>query len=323
MAPTKIKQLSFATLAYENKKKLTKREKFLNEMETVVPWSRALKLVEPHYPKAKKGRRPMSLGVVLRIYFLQQWYGLSDPAAEESLYDIESMHRFAGLELGEDAIPDETTLLNFRHLLEKHNLTRAVFEDVKVYLEEKGLLLSGGSIVDATIIHAPSSIKNKDKKRDPEMNSTKKGNTWHFGMKAHISVDVKSGLIHTVGITTAKTHDAKVIDKLIREKDKAVFGDKGYVSDKLKAAARKAGVYWAVIDKAKPKKKLSATQKKRNQKHASVRAKVEHPVRIIKCQFGYRKTRYRGLEKNAAHVFSLMALANLYQARHPIMMQAG
>ncbi len=260
---------------------------------------------------------------MLRIYFLQQWYGLSDPAAEESLYDIESMRRFAGLELGEDAIPDETTLLNFRHLLEKHKLTSKIFEDVKGYLEEQGILLAGGSIVDATIIHAPSSTKNKDKKRDPEMSSTKKGNTWHFGMKAHISVDAKSGLIHTVGVTTAKTHDAKVTDKLIREDDKAIFGDKGYVSDKLKKAAREAGVYWGVLDKAKPKKKLSVTQKKRNKKHSSVRAKVEHPFRIIKCQFGYRKTRYKGLKKNAAQVFSLMALANLYQARHQIMMQAG
>lgn len=171
---------------------------------------------------------------MLRIYFLQQWYGLSDPAAEESLYDIESMRRFAGLELGEDAIPDETTILNFRQLLEKHKLTSKIFEDVKVYLEEQGFLLAGGSIVDTTIIHAPSSTKNKDKKRDPEMSSTKKGNTWHFGMKAHISVDAKSGLIHTVGVTTAKTHDAKVTDKLIRESYKAIFGDKGYVSDKLK-----------------------------------------------------------------------------------------
>ena len=278
-------------------------------MEAVVSWSRTLKLIEPHYPKAGKGRQPKPLETMLRIYFLQQWYGLSDPAAEESLYDIESMRRFAKLEPGEDAIPDETTILNFRHLLEKHRLTSKIFEDVKTYLEEQGFLLAGGSIVDASIIHAPS--------------STKKGNTWHFGMKAHISVDAKSGLIHTVGVTTAKTHDAKVTAKLIRENDKAIFGDKGYVSHNLKKAAREAGVYWAVLDKAKPKKKLSATQKKRNKKHSSVRAKVEHPFRIIKCQFGYRKTRYRGLKKNATQVFSLMALADLYQVRHELMMQAG
>jgi IS5 family transposase len=196
-----MKQLSFASLTSDYKKKQTKREKFLKEMNQVVPWSRLIGLIEPYYPKAGKGRKPMPLEVMLRIYCLQQWYGLSDPAAEESLYDMDSMRRFAGLELGEDAIPDETTILNFRHLLEKHQLTDAVFEEVKVYLEEQGLLLAGGSIVDATIVHAPSSTKNHDKKRDPEMSSTKKGNTWHFGMKAHISVDAQSGLVHTLPLS--------------------------------------------------------------------------------------------------------------------------
>lgn len=318
-----MKQLSFASLTYASKKKQTKRERFLHEMDQVVPWERLINLIEPHYPRAGKGRTPMPLEVMLRIYCLQQWYGLSDPAAEESLYDIESMRRFAGLELGEDAIPDETTILKFRHLLEKHQLTDALFVEVKAYLQDQGLLLAGGSIVDATIIHAPSSTKNKDKQRDPEMSSTKKGNTWHFGMKAHIGVDAKSGLIHTVGVTTAKTHDAKVIDQLIREDDEAIFGDKGYVNEKLKAAARQAGVYWAVLEKAKPKKKLSSSQRNRNKKHASVRAKVEHVFRIIKCQFGYRKTRYRGIEKNGAQVFTLMALANLYQVRGKLLHGAG
>jgi transposase, IS5 family len=213
--------------------------------------------------------------------------------------------------------------LKFRHLLEKHQLTDALFVEIKAYLQDQGLLLAGGSIVDATIIHAPSSTKNQDKQRDPEMSSTKKGNTWHFGMKAHISVDAKSGLVHTVGVTTARTHDAKVIDQLIREDDEAIFGDKGYVNEKLKAAARQAGVYWAVLEKAKPKKKLSSSQRKRNKKHASVRAKVEHVFRIVKCQFGYRKTRYRGIEKNGAQVFSLMALANLYQVRGKLLQGAG
>jgi transposase, IS5 family len=207
--------------------------------------------------------------------------------------------------------------------LEKHQLTDALFVEIKAYLQDQGLLLAGGSIVDATIIHAPSSTKNQDKQRDPEMSSTKKGNTWHFGMKAHISVDAKSGLVHTVGVTTARTHDAKVIDQLIREDDEAIFGDKGYVNEKLKAAARQAGVYWAVLEKAKPKKKLSSSQRKRNKKHASVRAKVEHVFRIVKCQFGYRKTRYRGIEKNGAQVFSLMALANLYQVRGKLLQGAG
>jgi transposase, IS5 family len=310
-----MKQQSLASLTYEVMKKRTKRETFLNEMERVVPWDRLEKLIEPHYPKVGKGRPPRGLKVMLRIYCLQQWYGLSDPGVEEALYDMESMRRFVGLELGEDAIPDETTVLNFRHLLEEHNLASAVFESVKAYLGEQGLLLSGGSIVDATIIHAPSSTKNQRRERDPEMSSTKKGNTWHFGMKAHISVDVNSGLVHTVGITTASEHDNSVISELIREDDRAVFGDKGYASDQTKRAARQAHVYWAVLDKAKRNRKLSGSQRKRNKKHASVRAKVEHVFRVVKCQFGYRKARYKGLVKNAAQVFSLMALANLYHAR--------
>jgi len=318
-----MKQQSLASLTYEGMKKGTKREKFLKEMEQVVPWDRLEKLIEPHYPHVGKGRPPKGLKVMLRIYCLQQWYGLSDPGVEEALYDMESMRRFVGLELGEDAIPDETTVLNFRHLLEEHNLTSAVFESVKAYLGEQGLLLSGGSIVDATIIHAPSSTKNQKKERDPEMSSTKKGNMWHFGMKAHISVDANSGLVHTVGVTTASNHDNSVIGELIREDDRAVFGDKGYASDQSKRAARKAGVYWAVLDKAKRNRKLSAAQRKKNKKHASIRAKVEHVFRTIKCQFGYRKTRYKGLAKNAAQVFSLMALANLYQARGQLLAMAG
>lgn len=234
-----------------------------------------------------------------------------------------SMRRFAGLGLGEGAIPDETTVLNFRHLLEEHNLTSAVFESVKAYLGEQGLLLSGGSIVDAAIIHAPPSTKNQRRERDPEMGSTKKGNTWHFGMKAHISADANSGLVHTVGVTTARDHDNSVISELIREDDRAIFGGKGYASDQTKRAARQAYVYWAVLDKAKRNHKLSGSQRKRNKKHASVRAKVGHVFRVVKCQFGYRKTRYKGLAKNAAQVFSLMALANLYQARGALLAMAG
>jgi IS5 family transposase len=313
-------QQSFSSLDYGHKKKRTRREKFLFEMDKVVPWARLEALIEPHFPKAagacgKGGRPPISLTVMLRIYFLQQWYGLSDPGAEEALYDIHSMRDFAGLELGRDAIPDETTILNFRHLLEKHKLTKALFEEVADYLEERKLLLRGGTIMDATLIAAPPSTKNREKKRDPEMSHSKKGNQWHFGMKAHIGVDVHSGLVHTTGTTTGSVHDAKVMDRLIREDDRAVFGDKGYVNEKLKGKARKAGVYWAVKEKKKPKRKLSSSQKKRNKKHAGIRAKVEHVFRVVKCQFGYRKTRYKGIEKNGAQIFSLMALANLYMAR--------
>lgn len=310
-----MSQLSFASLDYAAKKKRTKREVFLAEMGQIVPWVRLEALIAPHYPKPGQGRRPFPLPAMLRIYFLQQWYALSDPGAEEALYDIESMRCFAGLELGRDAIPDETTILNFRHLLERYDLTKAVFEAVGAHLEERGAMLRGGTIMDATLIAASPSTKNKDAKRDPEMSQSKKGNQWYFGIKAHVGVDARSGLVHTAGVTTGKVHDAKKMDDLIREDDRAVFGDKGYVNEKKKRAARAAGVYWAVKDQRKPGRKLSASQRKRNKKHGAIRAKVEHVFRVMKCQFGYRKVRYRGIEKNRAQVFTLLALVNLYLAR--------
>jgi IS5 family transposase len=290
-------QLSFSTLDHQNKKKRTKREVFLAEMEAVVPWALLLELIEPYYPKAGNGRRPYPLAVMLRIYFLQQWYQLSDPGAEEALYDIQSMRAFAGLELGLDAIPDETTILNFRHLLERHELTKALFEAVAEHLEDKGALLRGGTIMDATLIAASPSTKNKAGKRDAQMSQSKKGNQWYFGMKAHIGVDARSGLVHAAGVTTGKVHDAKVMDNLIREDDRAVFADKGYVHEKKKRAARAAGVYWAVKERRKPGRQLTSSQKKRNRRHGAVRAKVEHVFRVLKCQFGYRKVRYRGIAK--------------------------
>jgi len=255
---------------------------------------------------------------MLRIYCLQQWYNLSDPGAEEALYDIQSMRGFCGLELGRDAIPDETTILNFRHLLERHELTKAVFAAVTEHLEAHGALLRGGTIVDATLIAASPSTKNQEQKRDPQMRSSKKGNQWYFGMKAHIGVDAKSGLVHTAGVTTGSVHDAKVMDNLIREDDRAVYGDKGYASDEKKRAAEAAGVTWAVKEKAKPGRELTARQRTRNRRFGKIRAKVEHVFRVMKCQFGYRKVRYRGIEKNGAQVFSLLALANLYLARRTL-----
>ena len=311
-------QLSFATLDHRNKKKQTKRERFLGEMDAVVPWATLVGLIEPHYPKAGKRRRPYPLDVMLRIYFLQQWYQLSDPGAEEALYDIQSMRAFAGLELGRDAIPDETTILNFRHLLEAHDLTKAIFEAVSAHLEDRGALLRGGTIMDATLIAASPSTKNTDRKRDPEMSQSKKGNQWTFGMKVHIGVDARSGLTHTAGVTTGKVHDAKVMDNLIREDDRAVFADKGYVNEKKKRAARRAGVYWAVKEKPKAGRRLSSSQVKRNRRHGAIRAKVEYVFRVLKCQFGYRKVRYRGIDKNGAQVFTLLALANLFLARRQL-----
>ena len=310
-------QLSFASLDFAAKKKRTKRDVFLAEMAAVVPWSALESVVEPHYPRVgpQGGRRPFPLPVMVRIYCLQQWYSLSDPGAEEALYDIQSMRSFCGLELGRDAIADETTILNFRHLLEAHDLTKAIFAAVAEHLEARGEMLRGGTIVDATLIAASPSTKNKQGKRDPAMRSSKKANQWYFGMKAHVGVDAKSGLVHTAGVTTGSVHDAKVMYRLIREDDRAVYGDKGYVSAEKKRAAEDAGVLWAVKEKAKPGRKLSKRQQARNRRFGKVRAKVEHVFRVMKCQFGYRKVRYRGIAKNGAQVFSLLALANLYLAR--------
>jgi len=310
-------QLSFASLDFAAKKKRTKRDVFLAEMAAVVPWGMLEALIEPRYPKMgpQGGRRPFPLPAMLRIYCLQQWYTLSDPGAEEALYDIQSMRAFCGLELGRDAIPDETTILNFRHLLERHELTKAIFAAVSEHLAAKGELLRGGTIVDATLIAASPSTKNKEGRRDPEMSQSKKGNQWYFGMKAHVGVDAESGLVHTAGVTTGKVHDAKVMDRLIREDDAAVYGDKAYASEAKKRAAEDAGVLWAVKEKAKPGRDLTQRQRARNRRFGRVRAKVEHIFRIVKCQFGYRKVRYRGIAKNGAQVFALLALANLYLVR--------
>jgi IS5 family transposase len=315
-----MKQTSFASLAFTEKKRQTRRERFLAEMEAVVPWSALLAVIEPHYPKrGRPGRQPVGLSTMLRIYFLQQWYALSDPAMEDALYEIESMRRFAGLELGEDALPDETTILKFRHLLERHGLTARMMETINKELSQQGLLLSGGTMVDATIIHAAPSTKNKARERDPEMRQTKKGNQWYFGMKIHVGADVQSGLVHTVGVTAANTADISALPHLLREEDRAVFGDKGYVNNQYKRDARKAGVFRGVSLKATKQHPLTSANKRFNRKMSSIRARVEHIFRVIKRQFGYRKARYKGMVKNAAQVFSLIGLSNLYLVRKKIM----
>ena len=314
-----MKQISFATLAERGKKRQTRREGFLFEMETVTPWSTLVALIEPHYPKAGQGRRPRGLETMLRIYFMQQWFNLSDPGMEDALYDIPCMRNFARLDLFDESMPDETTILKFRHLLEKHELTRQIMGAINDTLTAKGLLLKGGTMVDATIIHAPPSTKNEAKARDPEMHQTKKGNQWFFGMKLHVGADVNSGLVHTVSVTPANASDISQLPHLLREDDRAVFGDKGYVNNRYKRAARKAGVFWGVALKAAAKRKLSAGHKHRNHKMSSIRARVEHIFRVIKRQFGYTKVRYKGLVKNAAQVFSLIGLTNLYLARKRLM----
>jgi IS5 family transposase len=312
--------VSFASLAYENKKKTTRREKFLEEMNQVIPWEELLQIVNKYYPVAGNGRQPMPMERMLRIYFMQQWYGLSDPAMEDALYDIESMRRFADINIEVDVIPDETTILHFRHLLERHNLTRQIFEKTKRYLSEKGLILREGTIVDATIINAPSSTKNQDRARDKEMRQTKKGNQWYFGMKAHVGTDTGRGLAHSVVVTDAAVHDSQVMDRLLRGEEEAVYGDKAYASEEKKAEYEARGVKWCVNLKANRGHQLNQEEVACNHKRSQIRAKGEHVFLVVKHLWRYQKVRYKGLYKNAVQVFSLFALANLYLVRHELRM---
>lgn len=315
-----MKQTTFASMTYGAKKRRTRREKFLAEMDQVVPWAQLVAIIEPHYPKPGRcGRPPMPLESMLRIYFMQQWYALSDPGMEDALYEIESMRRFAGLELIDDALPDETTILKFRRLLERHGLTAQMMNAINAVLSERGAMLKGGTMVDATIVHAPSSTKNQQRRRDPEMHQTKKGNQWYFGMKIHVGADLNSALAHTASVTPANASDISELPRLLREHDRAVFADKGYVNNAIKRAARRAGVYWGVALKASAQHKLTAANRRTNRKRSAIRARVEHIFRVIKRQFGYTKVRYRGLEKNAAQVFTLIGLTNLYLARRRLM----
>lgn len=313
-----MKQTTFASLAFASKKKLTRRERFLREMDRVVPWARLTKLIAPHYPKAGNGRQPMPLETMLRIYFLQQWFNLSDPAAEDALYDSESMRRFCGIELGDDAVPDETTILHFRRLLERHRLTEAIFKSVRALLEEKRLLLKAGTLVDATIIAAPSSTKNEERKRDPEMTSTKKGKTWYFGMKVHIGTD-RRGIVHTVTTTTAAEADITQLPTLLHGEETVVHGDRGYCSRDATAWLRKRGIRSRLQSRAAPGHPLSRAAKARNRRWSAARAFVEHPFHVIKRLWGFAKVRYRGLAKNTARAYAALALANLYRVRHRLL----
>jgi len=312
-----MSQLSFLSIA-QNKKTL-RCECFLNEMKKIIPWQKVCDLIRPYYSTGALGRKPMPMLTMIKIYCLQQWYQLSDPAMEEAIYDRNSFQKFLELDLIESNVPDETTILHFRHLLEEQGLLEEIFNMINKYLEKKGLLLKKGTIVDATIISSPSSTKNKDKKRDPEMGSTKKNNTWYFGMKAHIGVDSHTGIVHSCEFTSASIHDRDCLPSLLHGKEEAVFGDKGYVSEKDKVYARDAEVFWGVLDKGKRNKGLSNKQKKRNKKLSSVRAKVEHPFCVIKHLWGYRKTRYKGILKNASQLLMLFTLSNLYKTRRKLL----
>ncbi|PZO50970.1 MAG: IS5 family transposase [Alphaproteobacteria bacterium] len=318
-----MKQMTFAAMGFGRYAKTTRKAAFLAEMERVVPWGRLCALIEPHYPKAGNGRPPIGLERMLRIYFLQQWFNLSDPAAEEALYDSAAMSAFVGIDLGSAPAPDETTICRFRHLLEQHDLGRRLFEEVHVHLEKNGLKVAKGTIVDATIIHAPSSTKNKDQARDPEMHQTKKGNQWYFGMKAHIGVDSKTKIIHSVVATAANVADSQVLGDLLHGDETRVWGDQAYrgQGDVIREHAPNAQDFTnrryrqnGVIDEA---------EKLRNRTKSRVRAKVEHAFGVIKGVFGFTKVRYRGLEKNAHRLFVTCALANIFMARHHLMRAAA
>jgi len=311
-------QRTFAGLAWSQKGKVTRREQFLAEMDRVIPWAQLIALIAPYYPKAGKGRQPLGLEKMLRIYFLQQWFNLSDPQAEDAIYDSESMRRFAGVELSEDVVPDETTILRFRHLLEEHHLTAAIFAAVRDLLAEKRLLLQAGTIVDATIIAAPSSTKNATQARDPEMRQTKKGNTWYFGMKVHIGTDLH-GLVHSLTTTHAAQADVAQLPALVHGAERAIYGDRAYWSEGLRAAFRRRGVRFRVQRRGTRTAPLTAGWQAINRTRARIRARGEHPFLVVKRLWGFAKVRYRGLAKNAARAFAVFALANLYMVRYRLL----
>jgi len=313
------KQLSFSASEYAGKKKATRRERFLAEMEKVVPWKELKGLIEPYYPKGERGRPPIGIERMLRIYFLAQWYGLADEALEDAIYDSQAMRNFVGVDLGGESVPDATTLLKFRHLLEENDLTRAIFEEIATHLKAKKLLMKEGSIVDATIINAPSSTKNAEGKRDPQMHQTRKGNQWYFGMKAHIGADADSGLVHSLVASSANVSDISQTQYLLHGKEKRVHADAGYLGVEKREEFKGSKIDWLVAAKTGKMKVMAEGLRKEvlrewERRKAQIRARVEHPFHIIKNLFKYRKVRYRGLKKNLAQLHTLFALANLVLA---------
>ena len=310
-------QLSFSEAEYNLKKRKTRREKFLEQMDALLPWKRLEKRIRPYYPKAGNGRQPYPLTVMLRVHCMQLFYNLSDPAMEDALYEIESMRRFAGLKIT-DALPDETTILNFRHLLERHKLGKKLFKEINAHLSKQGFSLKEGTIVDASIIAAATSTKNKQGKRDEEMHQTKKGNEWHFGMKIHIGVDDALGLIHSLETTPANTHDIVVADKLLHGKEKRVWGNAGYKGIEKREEHATREVDWFIAERPGKRKVMDADSpaSQLEKTKASVRAKVEHPFMFIKRMFGYSKVRYRGLQKNQERLYLLSGFTNLIKMKN-------
>jgi transposase, IS5 family len=304
---------SQATFARYGRK--TRRELFLDRMNEIVPWLALQALVEPHYPKAGNGRRPVGLSILLRVYFLQQWFNLSDPGAEEALYDSAALRRFAGIDLGRAPAPDETTICKFRHLLEKHELGAAMLQQVNDYLESQGIHITRGTIVDATIIHAPSSTKNAEGERDPEMHQTRKGKQWYFGLKAHIGMDSKQGIVHSLCTTAASVSDASMLPDLLHGEERKVWGDAAYQGQRevIREAAPQAQDM--TCRRTRDKNRGDEEARRKNRTKSRVRARVEHPFRILKRIFGFDKVRYRGLKKNHNRLCACFALVNLYTHR--------
>ena len=316
-------QPSFTDIEYGNRRRVSRRERFLATMESTIPWARWIGVIEPHYyasSPGKKGRKAKPVETMLRMYLLQVWFSLSDEGVEEAIYDSYAMRRFMGLDFTTEQVPDATTLLHFRHLLEKHRLGRKLFEAQNAVFAEQGWIMRGGSIVDATIIAAPSSTKNATGERDPEMHQTKKGQQWYFGLKAHIGVDAGTGYVHTVTATAANVHDLDQAGELVRDDDEVVYADAGYqgVDKRAEMAGdeRRSKATWRVAARKGRLKAMAGPDRAEESRKASVRAKVEHPFLIVKRDFGFAKTRYRGLAKNLNHLHMLFASANwLMRAR--------
>jgi len=307
-----VDQLSFSEAEYAQKKKRTRREVFLEKMDKLIPWNQLDKAIRRYYAQPGNGRRPYPLSVMTRIHCLQLFYNLSDPAMEDALYEIESMRKFAELKIT-GPIPDETTILNFRHLLEQHNLGEKVFRVINKHLEKQGVMLKEGTIVDASIIDAPTSTKNKNGQRDPEMHQTKKGNEWHFGMKMHIGTDDSIGFIHSVEATSANVHDITVADKLLHGEEDRVWGDAGYLGIEKRQEHEDRDVNWFIAKRPGKIRKLDKTSDEAQTEtlKAQVRAKVEHPFLYVKRIFNYGKVRYRGLGKNRNRLLLLSGFYNL------------
>ena len=308
-----MSQLSFSDAEGQAKRKQTRREKFLLEMDKLLPWKELERPISRYYSKSLRGRKPFPLSSMLRIHCMQLFYNLSDPAMEDALYEVESMRRFASISI--DTVPDETTILNFRHLLERHKLGEKLFARINKHLQKQGLMFREGTIVDATIISAPTSTKNEDRHRDPEMHQVKKGNEWHFGMKMHIGVDDALGVIHSIETTAANIHDINLGNELLHGEEERVWADSGYLGIEKRDESWGLEIDWFIASRPGTRKLLKGAAAQLEKIKASMRAKVEHPFRIIKQQFGYSKTRYRGLAKNTERLYFLAGFANLISCR--------